>query len=624
MAHCKPLTGYFADQPNVPYQSHQHPSVLPCPGRDPFGTSAAPPTPAFTTLSYRVAALEEQFAKTIAEKTETDRAIQYLLRARVDDLNKAQCSKKVDQTISMLRYKLVRAKQENRTLQATIRLIRQLNKNSHQSSALNKRQQCSCPVLNQGSSPKTINTWVTGDLIDLFVSDHSTAVDVSEKDTISSVPAVEEVNTNIGADSSDEEEASHKKPTTHESVEFFQDQYIYRFGHVAVCSTAINSDISREQSPNKDTEKVVVAAFNTVEDLKANTCQDSRLATYPHVSASASDGKKSGSAIRSLPEKARLPHKSFEELSHEIALPSVNNSFDSLATTATSFDGKQITSPFIKPHYAREAASIGAEIFETAFERERAIHNHKQHTGSQDLRFPDLFRYGLHFDADRLHRNVYRTVLISDLPSHVTMTSLLEQVRGGLVIEARLLNTENITGHQTGWIAFQRENAARAFFNYAEHNTITFEGKSVTVTMLETPTWPISMMLQNSITNFKHTRCLEVHKFPHDLISPTALRRELRICHAVAWDAIEHVAMRDDGVVELRFSSIKYAGQAFGILTRHSKFRQCVTHFAADPCAQPLHATVDQTGRLEKSGWDGLTNQDPSVFVHGRGFDSLD
>ena len=313
-----------------------------------------------------------------------------------------------------------------------------------------------------------------------------------------------------------------------------------------------------------------------------------------------------------------------KEVNYDIALPSLNSSFDSSAITVAPSDRNLTDNPRIKPYYTKEAAWIGSDIFASTFERERAIRNHQQRTGSQDLRFPDFFRYGLHFDLDRARHNVYRTVLVSGLPSTVTMTSLLEHVRGGLVIEAKLLNTESITGHKTAWIVFQREATARAFVNYAKQATITFKGKAVTVTILQTPTWPISLMLQNSISNFKHTRCLEVHKFPHELISPPALRRELRICHALAWDAIEHVAKRDDGVVELRFSSIKYAGQAFGILTKHSKFRRCMTRFVSDPCAQPLPFTVDQIGKFDRSAWDGFANQDTSRIVRGPGFYALD
>ncbi len=275
-----------------------------------------------------------------------------------------------------------------------------------------------------------------------------------------------------------------------------------------------------------------------------------------------------------------------------------------------------------------------------------------------DLQFPDLFRYGICFKPNRGERDVYRTILISGIPSDTTMTALLDHVRGGMIIEAKILNTENITRRKTAWIIFQREAAAMAFEEYAGKHPITFKGNAVHVTILATPTWPIPVMLQKAIKNHQHTRCLEIHKFPR-YISPTVLRRNLRICSVLAWDAIEHMSLRADGVLELRFSSVRYAGQAYGILTTHSGYRHLVTQFVPDPCAQPSQmaangkatdlrkkfkepidldsaqykgdilenepAAIDQSGRLEKIQCDDIDHQyAPAMTMRGRGLQSID
>ena len=256
MAHCEYYSGYSADRPSEPPPSIHQPLNVPCSGGNPFRTSPAPATSAFTTLSYRVSALEEQLAKTLAGKTETDQVVQYLLRALADILNKADAATKSNQIISKLHHKLIRTKQANRTLQATLRLVLHLHKHCHRPSAVSKCQLVAFPNPDNLVPPKLAKSQVTEDLIDLFVSEASTAVDVSENDAISSAQAIEEEEgIEIEASTSDEEEAaSHNKLTTHDCVEFFQDQYVYRFGHVA------SRDTNREQSSNKATdEKVMVA-----------------------------------------------------------------------------------------------------------------------------------------------------------------------------------------------------------------------------------------------------------------------------------------------------------------------------------------------------------------------------
>ena len=340
-----------------------------------------------------------------------------------------------------------------------------------------------------------------------------------------------------------------------------------------------------------------------------------------------------------------------EEVDYEIAIPSGNTSFSSASTIAAQSDDHNIYTNSSKPSCTKEAIWACAKIFPSSWERERAIHNHQQQTGSQDLRFPGLFRYGIRFAPSRHDRDVYRTVVICDLPSNLTMTTLLEQVRGGLVIEAKILNTQSITGKNTGWIAFRREAAAMAFEEHSKQHPIIFKGKQVLVTALATPTWPVPVMLQKAITHHNHTRCLEVHHFRRQ-ISPTALRRDLRICGALAWDAIEHMKIRADGVLELRFSSVRYAGQAFGILSCFREYRDCVACFVSDPCAQPLQAPVsdrppgldkcleqspklgqepeleppaiDQSGRLEPVQCDGDAYHEACTLVRGRGFHTLD
>lgn len=70
-------------------------------------------------------------------------------------------------------------------------------------------------------------------------------------------------------------------------------------------------------------------------------------------------------------------------------------------------------------------------------QRQNFIKFHKQVTG-QDRIFPEIFKHGVHFEPGPAERNVHRTVQIGNLKHDVTMAELLEQIRGGRVVDAKL------------------------------------------------------------------------------------------------------------------------------------------------------------------------------------------
>lgn len=180
------------------------------------------------------------------------------------------------------------------------------------------------------------------------------------------------------------------------------------------------------------------------------------------------------------------------------------------------------------------------------------------------------------------------------------MTALLDKVRGGIIISAKLLNTTTITGSNTALITFLHERAAMLFEDYAMQHSLTFAGHRVKVELLSKPTWPTSIPLKKAIYDHGHTRCLTVRNFPRN-ISPEALRRDLHVCSVMVTDRIESMCMRTDSVLELRFESIWTAGKAYGILTSWRVYRQCKVEFSPDPCAQPLDILNKQTDPASNS-----------------------
>ena len=224
-------------------------------------------------------------------------------------------------------------------------------------------------------------------------------------------------------------------------------------------------------------------------------------------------------------------------------------------------------------------------------ESELTFNTGKTCTLRKDFPAPDYFRRGLSYRPLPHETNTLRSLSLTDLPADISLSILLDKVRGGLIVAARLLDTRKITNSFSALITFVLEESAMAYHEYIRTNPVTIGGKQVQVQLLCTPAWPLSYSLRTAISVHHHTRCLEVFGISRS-ISPTVLRQDLQVHRTVHFDAIEFMHLRDDGVLELRFSSIEYAGKAWNILSTWKKYRRCVVSFARDPCAMPLETML--------------------------------
>lgn len=227
-------------------------------------------------------------------------------------------------------------------------------------------------------------------------------------------------------------------------------------------------------------------------------------------------------------------------------------------------------------------------LHETEEKVRELIDLQQRRVGIQDRKVPDLLKhpYSIQYIPPPGTRNLYRTLVISNLPHAATMTAILEQVRGGVVFDAKLLNTTTITGGKTALVTFLHQRNAEVFEAYAKRHPIIIQDRTAKVTLLKSANWP-SPLSQRAMLEGNRTRCLEVTEYPRH-ITCSDLRRKLRVCSVMKVDRIEHVALRYDGVLALRFDSIADAWKAQGMFASNQEFRGCVVRFALDPCAQPI------------------------------------
>ncbi|KAL8705720.1 MAG: hypothetical protein Q9201_001154 [Fulgogasparrea decipioides] len=251
------------------------------------------------------------------------------------------------------------------------------------------------------------------------------------------------------------------------------------------------------------------------------------------------------------------------------------------AFTSDSISPRSAIATLFLPRWPAQPFTVSSS------ERERAIYVHQRVAAGQEHAFPDLFRYGIRFCPDPNESDIYRTVVVDNLPPDIVLSALLRHIKGGALLDAKLLDTTNIDGHLTATIEFVHEYGARIFERRARQVPLLFAGVRARVALLPTPTWPMSLPTRMAVMEHGHTRCLEIHNLPYD-ISPSDLKRDLRVYHAMPNShRIESMEKQADGVVKIRFTSVNFAGRAYGILTTHSRYRRCHIKRSPDPCAEP-------------------------------------
>ena len=227
-------------------------------------------------------------------------------------------------------------------------------------------------------------------------------------------------------------------------------------------------------------------------------------------------------------------------------------------------------------------------LFKSEQERERvvSVNRHEVLNGGERNMFPDLFRYGIRYIPRNNERDVYRTVIISGLPSNMTLMKLLGKVRGGMVIDASILDTTAITQGRSALVTFLHENSAVAYKNYTAEHPLKFDGSAARVDIVRTPTWPIPANLL-ALIHQGRTRCFEARKFPNGT-SITAIKRQLTKSSVMKSSSLESIEMAKDNVLSLRFASVMAAGNKAAHLQRTRSLSGCVIKYVPDPCAQTL------------------------------------
>jgi hypothetical protein len=222
------------------------------------------------------------------------------------------------------------------------------------------------------------------------------------------------------------------------------------------------------------------------------------------------------------------------------------------------------------------------------------IEQHKRYAGMGNL-FPDFFRYGLSYAPWRNEPANLRTVHIGNLPIGTSLKDMAARIRGGEVISIILANTIDIMGCLSALVQFQNEGSASDYVEFVKTNKISIDDNTLLVTLLTSPTWPLSIPARKRIYGHGQTRCLCIRNFPA-AIPRENLLRDLSSGNGYRAASIEDIYMDHEGHLHLSFASIQMAGMAYGILTRYGTYAGLVTMFERDPCGGELEEMLQPIG----------------------------
>ena len=98
----------------------------------------------------------------------------------------------------------------------------------------------------------------------------------------------------------------------------------------------------------------------------------------------------------------------------------------------------------------------------------------------------------------RLHRRYFShqamtrvsPITILGLPASITLSTVLNSIKGGAILHHQLLNTLPITGYNTARLVFLHKSSVLVFEEHAQKYPIKFNGLFARVDLVSTPTWP--------------------------------------------------------------------------------------------------------------------------------------
>ena len=202
--------------------------------------------------------------------------------------------------------------------------------------------------------------------------------------------------------------------------------------------------------------------------------------------------------------------------------------------------------------------------------------------GPEGVKSNMFFQWGLRYVPPRDTDNVYRAVVIENLPHYVTLDQILPRIRGGQIYSASLCDTKNImNGSPTAMVTFVHQDGALAFLGRVARKGFYVGFTPVGVRPVSTPTYLLSRDMEYDVLQNSRSRCLVFST--HNSTARQKLYSKL-----AKSSFSSHVECfgepGDKGTITVRFDSIKTAMQVHRILKDLELFKE--VKFSTDPCSE--------------------------------------
>ena len=190
--------------------------------------------------------------------------------------------------------------------------------------------------------------------------------------------------------------------------------------------------------------------------------------------------------------------------------------------------------------------------------------------------------------------DIFRTVLISDLPANLTsVAQILDQVRGGLVVDAKLLNKITFPGSPVALIQFLYEESAKRFVVHVSKYNIVIGDTKIKAALIETASRPIPEHLRGLILQGKCSRFMYIYRYPRN-ISLNKLREDMGMSTATKLSTVVYLKVKAGGIAEVCFTSVSSAQIARDHIVANGKYRDSPVRFGPDPCAALYPPSMDE------------------------------
>ncbi|PVH85819.1 hypothetical protein DL98DRAFT_650758 [Cadophora sp. DSE1049] len=250
--------------------------------------------------------------------------------------------------------------------------------------------------------------------------------------------------------------------------------------------------------------------------------------------------------------------------------------------------------------------SLDQGLWTDSQDRNGAVEAHmRAATGRNDIRFPDIFRYGIQYIPADGDSNFLRTVQLSNLPLGTEVCDVLARVRGGDVLSAVVVNMGKIApGTLQARVVFKHEAAAEEYVLYAAEHPITFDEDNIAeVTLVDTPTYPLPAKQISRLR--EHTRCIAVLDIPF-YFSLNQLEHDLACGNGHRAQSLIEMWIDEEFTLHLQFANVDMAGSAWAILHAWNAYRGLVCRWEADLCAgevEELTGGVEPRPRVLPENW---------------------